>query len=345
MSHLKERTEKNCLNCNAAVQGRFCHVCGQENIETFESAWHLVTHFFKDITHFDGKFFSTLKYLVLKPGFLSMEYFIGRRASYLNPIRMYVFTSAFFFLIFFLQFDPQKRIQVSVNGKSPSEINAMDSATFSNFSKKVTGGKVLNREGFNRYVDSINSLKGIHFTTSKYKSKAEYDSLLAKGIKKHNWIERTLIYKEIEMNEKYKSNQQEIIRSFVSTLVHTFPQMLFISLPLFALLLKLLYIRRKQYFYGSHAIFSIHFYVFVFIAFLSIMGIVKISKLWDSLLFDWLFALIGIGIFVYEYIALKVFYQQGYGKTLLKFILLNILHLFVMAILFIIFTFFSLLKI
>ena len=81
MSRLKERKEKNCLNCNAEVQGRFCHVCGQENIETKETVWHLISHFFQDITHFDGKFFSSLKYLVTKPGFLSTEYMIGRRAD------------------------------------------------------------------------------------------------------------------------------------------------------------------------------------------------------------------------------------------------------------------------
>jgi hypothetical protein len=101
VSHLPERKEKDCLNCGAVVHGRFCHVCGQENIPPKESFWHLVTHFMYDITHFDGKFFSTLKYLLFKPGFLSHEYLRGRRASYLHPIRMYVFTSAFFFLVFF----------------------------------------------------------------------------------------------------------------------------------------------------------------------------------------------------------------------------------------------------
>jgi Protein of unknown function (DUF3667) len=101
VSHFAERKEKNCLNCNAVVQGRFCHICGQENIEPKETLWHLISHFFKDITHFDGKFFSTIKYLLFKPGFLSREYMMGRRTSYLNPIRMYIFTSAFFFLYFF----------------------------------------------------------------------------------------------------------------------------------------------------------------------------------------------------------------------------------------------------
>ncbi len=101
MSHLKERKEKQCLNCNAIIYGRFCHVCGQENLEPKEPFLHLVTHFIYDIVHFDGKFFDTLRYLILRPGFLAYEYMRGRRNSYLNPIRMYIFTSAIFFLIYF----------------------------------------------------------------------------------------------------------------------------------------------------------------------------------------------------------------------------------------------------
>ena len=101
MSHRPERKEKDCLNCGTTVQGRYCHVCGQENVEPKETFFGMVTHFFNDITHFDGKFFTTLKDLLFKPGFLSAEYMKGRRMSYLNPVRMYVFTSAIFFLIFF----------------------------------------------------------------------------------------------------------------------------------------------------------------------------------------------------------------------------------------------------
>ncbi|RYY15778.1 MAG: DUF3667 domain-containing protein, partial [Chitinophagaceae bacterium] len=89
MSHSKERSEKDCLNCGTIVQGRFCQVCGQENIEPKETLWGLVSHFFQDITHFDGKFFSTGKLLIRRPGFLPKEYISGRRARYLHPIRMY----------------------------------------------------------------------------------------------------------------------------------------------------------------------------------------------------------------------------------------------------------------
>src|SRR5437868_15419462 len=101
MSHFHERKEKICLNCGTVIIGRYCHKCGQENIEPREGVWHLVSHFFSDITHFDGKFFTSLKDLVSRPGFLSKEYMRGKRARYLNPIRMYLFTSFIFFLVFF----------------------------------------------------------------------------------------------------------------------------------------------------------------------------------------------------------------------------------------------------
>src|ERR1700754_4875958 len=101
MSHGKERKDKDCLNCGSIVLGRYCQVCGQENIEPKETFWSMLRHFLEDITHFDGKFFVSMKDLLFKPGFLSSEYIKGRRAKYLHPVRMYVFTSAIFFLVFF----------------------------------------------------------------------------------------------------------------------------------------------------------------------------------------------------------------------------------------------------
>src|SRR5258708_5580008 len=84
-----------------------------------------VQHFFKDITHFDGKFFSTVKYLMRKPGFLSREYMVGRRMSYLNPIRMYVFTSAIFFIILFSLKRPEDMIHdKKEKNQSLSELTA-----------------------------------------------------------------------------------------------------------------------------------------------------------------------------------------------------------------------------
>ncbi|MEO6537033.1 MAG: DUF3667 domain-containing protein [Ferruginibacter sp.] len=345
MSHLNERTEKNCLNCNAEVYGKYCSVCGQENIEPAESAWHLVTHFFNDITHFDGKFFSTLKFLVTKPGFLSSEYKMGRRTSYLNPIRMYVFTSAIFFLIFFslYHFDNIKPDQ-SFNGQSAKAINSMDSVAFKEFTKELNDGKPMTRQQFKFYNDSI-SKKGVLRFGNEYQSRKEYDSLREKGIKKDGWVLRQITYKQIEINEKYRDDPSKMFGSLINILMHNIPPMLFISLPLFALFLKFLYRRNKDFYYASHAIFSIHLYIFVFI---SLLAIILINKLSENVHWAWLSYISGLLymlLFFYEYKAMRNFYGQRRAKTIVKFLLLNTWLLFIVLILFTIFLFFSFLKV
>jgi Protein of unknown function (DUF3667) len=359
LSHFKERKETNCLNCNAVVQGRYCHICGQENIEPKESAWHLINHFFEDITHFDGKFFTSLKYLVFRPGFLSWEYMVGRRASHLNPVRMYVFTSAFFFLIFFsiFKFNPEKNIQTTVdNGVTKatvSALKAMDAKAYKSFIDAVVKNDSTMQFAYDstkyfKYLDSLAQHKQgglrIGASTAGYKTTKEYDSALAHGVN-DSWIKKAFIHQQLQLNEKYNNDNKAILSAMIDKLMHSLPQILFVSLPLFALLLKLLYVRRKQYYYVNHAIFSIHLFVFVFISQLVIFGINKIK---DSLHMPWLGYLSGITsilIFVYNYKAMRSFYQQGRTKTILKFLTLHFVNFFIVVILFSVFFLLSFFKI
>lgn len=348
MSHAHERKEKNCLNCGITVVGRYCHVCGQENIEPKESFWHLVTHFFNDITHFDGKFFTTLKDLLLRPGFLTKEYMLGRRASYLNPIRMYVFTSAIFFLLFFSFFKSKEGVDMStiINGKSLVEIDNMDDSTFAAFTANINKedkkpAVPMSRSAFKIYKDSALTT-GIHIGNKDYKSKEEYDSALASGKVKHGWLQRKLIYKQIELNKKYNNDPRLILNSIGNSLLHSLPQMLFLSLPMLALILKLMYVRRrKQFYYVSHVIFSVHLYVFFFIALLVLFSLSKLNDHLHWGFLSFIFSMLILGLFVYQYLALKNFYRQGWFKTFLKFILINIPFLIVLCILFVVFVGFS----
>ena len=353
MSHLSERKEKNCLNCNAQVQGKYCHICGQENIEPKETVWHLISHFFQDITHFDGKFFSSLKLLITKPGFLPTEYMVGRRASYLNPIRFYVFTSAVFFLIFFwlYKFDAAKDIKITgdVNKIPISKIRAMDSIQYKKFVDTLAKNDIAlkfayDKQEYLKYLDST-ALAAATFkmTPSKFKTRKEYDSALAHG-KDHNWIERQLVYKQIEINERYSGNPKAAITAMINNLLHSIPQILFITLPLFAFFLKILYSRHPQYFYVNHAIFTIHLFVFVFISLLVIFGISKIGAATGAHWLQYLSGILIILVFFYNYKAMRNFYQQGRGKTILKLFILQFANLIVAIILFTAFTFLSLFK-
>jgi hypothetical protein len=322
VSHFHQRKEKNCLNCGATVIGPYCHNCGQENIEPKESFWHLILHFFNDITHFDGKFFTTLRVLLFRPGFLTKEYMSGKRVSYLNPIRMYLFTSFIFFLIFFsvFKFD-EGQLDIKLDKPSKEEIKKMPDAEFKKLSYYVNAGKPMTKEEFINYIDSAQQDEAIHFFNENYKSKAEYDAALRSGKKKDSWIKKQLTYKGIEINKRYGTDQAKLLEELRERFVHNFPQMLFVSLPFAALLLELLYIRHEKFYYVGHAIFTIHFYIFVFIMMLFAMGVVKLENFthWNKL--STLNVFITITIFFYLYKSMRNFYEQGRGKTILKYFL------------------------
>lgn len=351
MSHLAQRKEKNCLNCGTTVIGKYCHNCGQENIEPEESVWHFIVHFFNDVTHFDGKFFTTLKDLLFKPGFLSREYMVGKRAKYLNPVRMYLFTSFIFFLIFFSMFhisDSEiSKKGFELNGKTQQAINSMSPEDFNNFTKVFNNGTPMTRKEFDHYRDTLNSLGGITVLGKKslYNTRAQYDSALSSGTVKDGWLKRNLTYKVIEINNKYHHQPAKLSTDFLNSLLHHFPQMLFISLPLVALLLKSLYTRHKRFYYVAHAIFSIHLYIFIFIAMLLSMGI---SGIEDALKWNWVSYINGIitlVIFIYLYKAMRNFYQQRRAKTILKFSLFLFAFFFMIVFLFVFFALVSIFQV
>lgn len=95
----------NCLNCGAELGGRYCAACGQKHDPHRPTFGHFVAETAESLSHADGRLWKTLRLLLTKPGFLSHEFFAGRRASYLPPIRLYIVLSVAFFLLLALQAD------------------------------------------------------------------------------------------------------------------------------------------------------------------------------------------------------------------------------------------------
>jgi len=355
MSHAPQRKEKNCLNCGTIVQGKYCQNCGQANVEPKESFWHMLSHFFNDITHFDGSFFTTAKDLFFKPGFLSKEYMKGRRVRYLHPIRLYVFTSAIFFLLFFTYFVSGESIMTNVDRPATiEERNNYISKLEASLKKDAKNIWLKERIAFAKdtthqlmstdlvKTSKTNSLQ-ISFSENDFKTLAAYDSAqqLKPANERGGWIDRRLKMIEIRMNQKIAENPKEAVKKFVEIVLHRLPYMLLISLPFFALILKLVYWRRKQFYYADHGVFTIHLYVFTFLILLLIFALQKAENK-----FHWSFAgTIATGVlfllFFYMYAAMLRFYEQSKLKTFLKFILVNLLALAMMLILFIIIIFFS----
>jgi hypothetical protein len=356
VSHIPLRKESDCLNCGATIHGRYCHVCGQENTVRHESFWHMARHFFYDITHFDTKFFGTLKLLLFKPGFLSKEYVNGRRASYLHPVKMYVFTSAVFFLIFF-SFISSGTLKVSTEAPLTKDqrldmISELKEEAKTDTSASIKAQLALLKD--TTRIVTVNDLikiadkSGFMFinvtgAASKFKTVAQYDSAqnLLPGEKKDGWLRKTLKRREIELSQRYGQDPTGGVRKFYDGFLHKLPYLLFISLPLFALFLKLLYIRRKEFFYFDHVVFSIHHYIFSFILLLFVFGFQKLFDWLHAGVFNIIAALLFLSGGFYLYKAMRKFYGQRRAKTIIKFILLNIMGFIGMLILFAVFVLFS----
>lgn len=98
MSHAGVVMER-CPNCGRSLDGGYCAGCGQKVAPidpTFHDLLHDLTH---EFLHVDGKIFHSVRLLLTRPGFLSREYFEGRRARYVSPIRLYLIFSVLFFVL------------------------------------------------------------------------------------------------------------------------------------------------------------------------------------------------------------------------------------------------------
>ena len=257
MSHQPERKEKDCLNCGTIIAGRFCQVCGQENIVPHQPVGSLILHFIYDIFHFDGKFFETLKYLLFRPGYVPAQFIAGKRISYLDPIRMYLFTSAIFFLIFFAIKSPpvDERSQMSrlhrydEGARTMMAIQQRPNDSALHYKMKLLLDTTLSLKLFRPEPGKpLSDSVKVQVEGKVYGIRPEIDSSVIRyKDKNQNWFVKRLRTKLYERSRKLGDDDTLVLTSVGSEFMHRFPYILFFSLPLFALILKMLYARKGRF--------------------------------------------------------------------------------------------------
>jgi hypothetical protein len=80
-----------CKNCHKQFVGKYCNYCGEklysEHDRSFSHFIHEGLHF---ITHFEGTFFTTIKYIFTRPGKLSADYCYGIRKPLFKPLSLFL---------------------------------------------------------------------------------------------------------------------------------------------------------------------------------------------------------------------------------------------------------------
>lgn len=302
-----------CPNCNTPVTGQYCSNCGQiqKDIRRFFLA--LVNEALDDVFSLNSRMWKTLVAILFRPGFLTNEYLKGRRVSYVQPIRLYFITSITFFLMlsivnFFsppsvgnpisVQAQPENTTE-TVQAIEPKESLDIDLLQDQN---PADSGDPKNLDETLAAIDKS-------FADGKYN--LSIGSVSEEKQSKIKALLQTQIKKAVVLGNQ---GSGELVSKFLEIA----PPIIFCLLPLFALLLKILYIFRGVY-YTEHFIYAVHNHCFVYLTLL-FFTIAEISLRSFPEIAEGLGIVVAIWIPAYLWISLKRVYRQGIFFTTLKFI-------------------------
>ncbi len=334
-------SNKNCSNCNAPLrEGHlFCHQCGQKYRTGKPTLWFILGDFFSSLFNLDSKAFRSF-FGIFTPGKLTNAFIEGKIKSFTPPIRVFIVSSVFLIasLSAFNNDSEQHslndeyiyQLQRSAIAQEIVELNPTlhqlfpDSSTtqiVDTIIQKITNGET--DESPISFVQYTGEGGDWGFSTEDHDVptidifRLSEDSLFRKH--KVDGFFSTLLARQQIKNLKNGDSLEQYIISRITI------QALFM-MPIVALILKLLYWRRKQYFV-DHFIFSLHYHSFAFILLGLLILLCHFFNVTPEIL--WLGLVVPL---VYLYAAMKQVYKQSVGKTVLKFLLLNLSYLVAISI-------------
>lgn len=341
-----------CSNCHQPVAGRFCASCGQEDRTYLLSLRELLLDFFGDLVNFDSRFFKTTLPLLFKPGYLTAEYLRGRRQAYFPPVRLYIFISIVFFFIAALLADAgiagmddveqpksiaeqEERIQDELRKQREAlqEAGLLDEAEAylpdadALIAERRKAAEQRTAQETAGQETTIPAATGNADNASGKSTGDGTESGEVRDIRLSDnsriTIDDTGFAEFDERLERGAEAVKENPKAFVRELMDDFPIMMFIFLPVIALILKLLYFFTGRY-YVEHLIFTLHFHAAVFALMLLLIVNSELNDAYAawSWLSGWITALIWIYIPVYLFVSMRVVYGQGRLMTSMKYFLL-----------------------
>ena len=316
--------KQKCLNCGNDITSKlYCDTCGQKNDPKILSAKHILKEYLSELFSFESKGFRTLKYLFV-PAKLTQEYVAGKRSSYLNPARLFIFTGILFFAVLSYIGNLNNKTLRGLTGLN----NLESSLLYEKFDTLICKYEA---EDKNHLLDSIKlglfenitaaSLDtfpkeslGIDLRKYGILYKDVYDKpidtlLLSHGVT--NWMDKMAIRQLV----KFELNPAGSIKFLISNILWSLIPLLLLT----AGLLMLLYYRHKPLYIECLALLS-HWHSFFFIY---LVIIILLNNFGLNLLdIDYIGVVVIILPLLYSYFVLSKYFNQGFFKTLFKMIIL-----------------------
>ena len=271
-----------CPNCDLEYNSeyKFCPHCGQESFEQSMKFRHFLKDYFAIRFNLNSKGFLSFKHLLFKPAFLTQEFVKGRHTKYISPIRLYLFISLVYFFVFSFSFPDSHDIVVENNSTelSDSKNNSRDTRIFIG-------------DNLDLYVDSLE----IETTDSTLNKFEQYIHQKSELLKTESGVNRFL----------------ENLRKNIST-------GMFFLLPFVALILSLIFYKKKYYLENLLFILHLQSAVFLIATFFNLIDLFYTASFLNY---------IQLVFFpVLTFVWIQKFYELSFGKTLWKFMLYFIAH-------------------
>ena len=296
-----EVTHALCENCAETLTGQYCWNCGQRAEHPVHSLWHFISEAAEDLTHADSRLWRTLGALLFKPGFLTTEFLAGRRVRYLPPIRLYLVMSVVLFL--FLSINTG-HVNVQTKGLTQADRDEI---------YRETGHKVTDD------YQILGPSKKL-----PQERRAGCARLDAEMSAKPRGVIRSAINSLV--HKTCLSGAEDNGHGIGEAFMHTLPKALFMTLPVIAGLMRLLY-RRPARYYVEHLLFLLHNYAFLFLWF-SILILLSWIITADVIMQP-LALVMSLYPLYYYFRGMRRVYPEGVGRTVAKFTLLSSSYLVV----------------
>ncbi|WP_158233336.1 DUF3667 domain-containing protein [Reichenbachiella sp. 5M10] len=340
----KRHPATHCLNCQLQfdIETNYCPRCGQENNHNQLSFWTIATDFLHNYFSLDSQFGNSIHPFLLRPGALTNYYTEGKRAAFINPIRLYLIVSLLFFFVFSLL--SQDFVVKTQNRLEQTNQNLRDSVSMDInqiFMVKLDSIHQIKEDSIARLheQDTVRAWTGrsaeseneflTQETVKTYLSLREdrnlsphqiMDSLNTEVLSE---LEKKIVYQVIKMD-------QMSMDMVMNRILQNIPVMMMILLPLLALIFKLFYLKKDIY-YFSHLIHLVHLHSFTYFIF-AIGAILVLNHEMLPLHYSVVWRCCFFLVTIYGILSFKKVYGEHWARTVFKYLSIGLLYLFLLVI-------------
>lgn len=361
-------TVEACANCGRERDNRFCPHCGQNDRDYKRSLWRLVADLIKETFEVDGRLPRTLRPMFLRPGQLAVEFSRNRRASFVSPIRSYLFASILFFFVLAVAVDPGPRGAPSDEPDGIAQEEVGEPSAGERKGEPLAGKALAERPekaqetcadvDITRFQSALPPHRRRMLEEIWIRDEPNWKKVVLCMVMVEGWgTDRTharpatgdettvsdanvgVANTRAVRNGEPRAGKPGPVRMFVvgavvegphdwraaaSQLLDNLPLAMFVTLPAYALLLKVFFYSSGRY-YTEHLVFAMHLHTFSFLVYTLTLVMPDTSILpgFFGETLGWVSKGLWLWVAAYSYLALRRYYRGGRFRTAIKWFVLG----------------------